>query len=168
MPLNTVHHYLKRLLDGVQVPGTAGTLEAFITPPDPETEPTPKAYIWGATANEQRTAMPRNLNGDPTTAGWKQMDHLIDVWLVWFSDEETDAPDLDSAFPAVLDVVSKILRESQDPVQVSDPLTGQPSELLDVGEKMSTEMYPPRSVADQRILRYDARFQLTIQEVFQA
>jgi hypothetical protein len=169
MPLNTVHQYLKGLLDGIQVPGTAGTIEALITPPDPETEPTPKVYIWGSTHMEDRQASPRvPENGDLTQAGWKNLDHRVDVWVVWFSDEETDAPDMDLAFPAVLDVVCDILRKSPDPVKVVDPLTGMDSELLDIGERMSVDLYPPRGVADQRVLRFDAKIELTILETFQS
>jgi hypothetical protein len=169
MPLNTVHEYLRRMLDGTQIPGTAGVLEAFITPPDPETEPTPKAYVWGSLADENRMASPRiPENGDITQAGWKQLDHKLDVWLVWFSDEDTDTRTISVAFPAVVDFVAKILRESPDPAKVADPLTGMESELLDIGERMTIDMYPPRATADQRILRYDAKFQLTILETFQS
>lgn len=169
MPLNTVHHYLRGLLNGTPVPGTAGTIEAFIAPPDPETEPTPKVYIWGATGHEDRQASPRvPESGDVTQAGWKEFRHTVDLWLVWFSDEETDAPVMDYAFPAVVDILLALLRKSPDPVIAYDPLTGRDSELLDVGEKMDVEMYPPRAVSDQRTLRYDAKIQLSIMEVFQS
>jgi hypothetical protein len=169
VPFNTVHSYLQRMLDGTQIPGTAGVIEAFIAPPDPETEPTPKAYIWGTTGSEDRMASPRvPENGDISQAGWKEINHLTDVWLAWFSDEESDVRTLDVAFPAVVDYLAKILRESPDPVKVSDPLTGMDSELLDIGERMTMDMYPPRATADQRIWRYDAKFQLVILEVFQS
>jgi hypothetical protein len=169
MPLNTIHHYLKGLMDGTVVPGTAGTIEAFIAPPDPETEPTPKVYIWGATGKEERQAGPRvPESGDLAQAGWKEFNHTVDLWLVWFSDEETDAPVMDYAFPAVVDILLKVLRESPDPVMVKDPLTGMDSELLDIGEEIDVEMYPPRAVSDQRTLRYDAKMQLKIMEVFQS
>lgn len=169
MPLNTVHEYLRRMLDGTQIPGSAGTAEAFIAPPDPETEPTPKFYIWGSTVSEDRMASPRvPENGDLAQAGWKEMNHLLDIWLVWFSDEDTDSSTINVAFPAVVDMLAKILRESPDPVKVSDPLTGMDSELLDIGERMAIDMYPPRAMEDARILRYDAKFQLTILETFQS
>lgn len=169
MPLNTVHYYIKNLINGVQVPGTAGILEAFIKPPDPETEPTPKAYVWGSTEDEARLASPRvPISGEITQAGWKEANHLLDIWLVWFSDEDSDSDSLDIAFPAVVDAVAAILRKSPDPVQVTDPATGQDSQLADVGEQMSIDMYPPRATADQRVWRYDARIQLKIQELFQS
>lgn len=169
MPLNSVHHYLKQLLDGTVVPGTAGTIEAFIQPPDPETNPTPKVYVWGANSNETRRASPRvPEDGDLSQAGWKTINHQVDLWLVWFSDEETDAPIMDYAFPAVIDVVTGLLRKSPDPVIVYDPITGAESELMDVGERMAVDLYPPRAMADQRVLRFDARIELYIEEEFQS
>lgn len=169
MPLNTVHAYMRDMLHGTQIPGSAGTLEAFIAPPDPECEPTPKAYVWGSNADEDRLASPRiPVSGDITQAGWKTQHHMLDVWLVWFSDEDSDIGTIDVAFPAVMDIIAKVIRESPDPVKVTDPLTGMDSELLDIGEKMIMEMYPPRSMDDQRIWRFDGRFQLRIEETFQS
>lgn len=169
MPLATVQTYLKGVLNGLIVPGTGGnTLEAFVTPPDPEYAPTPKAYIWASQGNETRESMPRNLNGQPGTAAWKELHHSVDVFIVWFSDEAADSADLDSAFPAIVDAVAQRLRTVPDPAVCQDPLTGMPSQLLDVGERMSYDAPGVRSTNDQRISRYDARLQLEIMEVFQA
>lgn len=170
MPLVAVQTYLKGVLDGLVIPGTAGNLEAFISPPNPEFEATPKAYIWPSTSNENRQSMPRNtgVSSVPGGSAWKELNHLVDVWLVWFSDEASDAQDLDSAFPAVIDAVAWQLRTVPDPAVLTDPMTGRESQLLDVGERMSFEFPPARATLDQRILRYDARIQLEIMEVFQA
>lgn len=172
MPLVSVQTYLKSVLNELIVPGTGGnTLECFITPPDPEYSPTPKAYVWASQGNETRESMPRNLGPSAAqlaNAAWKEMHHQVDVFIVWFSDESADSPDLDSAFPGIVDAVAWRLRTVPDPAVVKDPLTGRESQLLDVGERMSYDAPGVRATIDQRIDRYDARLQLEIMEVFKA
>lgn len=167
MPLNTVQVHIKTLLDGLDVPGTAGALEAFITPPGQEECTRPKAYIWPSGGDEKRQSTPR-IDVAPSTAAWKQVDHLVDVWLTWFSDEDADAADIDLAFPAVVDMAMDRLRASPEPAEVTDPFTSRVSYLCGVGERMSFEFYPVVGVPDERINRYDCRLQLPITELFQS
>jgi len=169
MGLVSVQTYLKEQLNQLILPvAGASTLEAFITPPDPEFSPTPKAYIWAGQGDETRESMPRNLNGTIGTAAWKELHHSVDVYLVWFSDTSVDTADEDSAFPGMVDAVMWRLRTVADPAVCLDPLTGRESQLLDVGERMTYDAPGLRSTIDERISRYDARLQLQIMEVFQA
>jgi hypothetical protein len=169
MPTNTVHHHIKGILDGLIVPGTAGTLEAFICPPAVRDDPRPAIYIWSARGSERRQSLPRAAAPYQPVgqSGWKELTHTIEATLTWF-DDNTDL-NVDHAFPAVVDCVLQALRSAADPVYyVTDPLTGQQSELYAIGEKLTYDMAPPRAVADQRYLRFDASFIITIMEAFQA
>lgn len=160
---------IKEILDGLVIPGSAGTLEAFITPPSVREEPPPAIYIWSARGNESRQSLPRaKAPYQPIgQSGWKQIDHTIDGYLTWF-DENMD-PDVDHAFGAVVDAVMQALRSSEDPIYYyTDPLTGQQSEIYAIGEKMSYEMAPPRATADQRFLRFDALITIYCFEAFQS
>ena len=163
---NAVQTFLFGLLDGAPVPGSAGPLEAFIDPPNPNTETQdPGVYVWDSLGPEKRRAIPRG-NVHAGTAGWKEIDHVAHLWVIWFG-EETD-PDSDTAFPSVLDTIRQVLRGADNPAVVTDPDTGDLSYLIDVGERIDQDFPPVRSVADQRYLRYDCQFSLPILELFQA
>lgn len=167
MPLVTAQLYLQGLLNQMVVPGPAnpGTLEAFITPPDPKEDINPAAYIWPTRGTEKRQSVPRNI-GPGTRAGWKTIDHAFDIWLVWFG-EDTD-PFADTAFPSIIDAVMNQLRTSADPASVTDPSTLAVSWLTGVGERLNWELAGVRSVADERWLRYSAVVHLDFYEFIQA
>ena len=175
MPINTVQQFLRGLLDGLplNIPGVlpdTNVLNAFITPPNPNDDARPGAYIWGAHGDEKRLAVPRAQPGQLSSGGDKQATHNVSIWLVWFGPGAD--PDADQQFPSIIDAVIGCLRNAQlhDAVTqlVSDPLTGQQSALLDVGENMSWEYAGVRATADQRYLRFDAIVTVDIVEIFQA
>jgi hypothetical protein len=170
MPLNTVQTYLKGVLNGVIMPLDLGTLDAVIAPPNPEDDVVnPMAYIWGSRGAERRESVPRAVPGDLSTGGWKILEHDVDIWLVWFG--AADDQFADQQFPSVIDAVCAVLRNVAilDQTQhATDPVTGQQSDLLNVGENLSWEYAPVKAVADQRYLRYDAQIGVSITEYFQA
>jgi len=169
MPLNTVQVYLKSVLDQMVLPQGLGALDAFITPPNPRDDPEPAIYIWGSHADEARMTVPRAVHGNLATGGDKAITHRVDCWLTWF--ESSEDLNVDSNFPAILDAVLAVLRnvEMLDATQhATDPVTGQLSHLLNVGENMSWEYGPVRAVADQRLLRFDAQITVEVIEVIQA
>lgn len=80
-------------------------------------------------------------------------------------------PQADNQFPSIVDAVLACLRNvalRDQSEQVTDPVTGQVSDLLNIGENMSWEYAPVRALVDQRYLRYDARVTLDTEEWFQA
>jgi hypothetical protein len=170
MPLNTVQHYLQGVLDQLVLPLGIGTLDAYITPPNPRDNVTdPAAYIWGSHGDESRLTVPRAQHGDLASGGDKTLAHRTDVWLTWFG--EADNPQVDQQFPAIVDAVLAVLRnvEMLDQTQhAQDPVTGQLSNLLNVGENMTWEYGPVRATADQRYLRYDAQITVEVIEIIQA
>ena len=122
--------------------------------------------MCGIRSGRRNAAPSREATSSLGTAGWKEIDHTAHLWVIWFG-EETD-PDTDTAFPSVIDTITKVLRGSANPAQVYDPLTGDVSLLIDVGERINYDYPPVKAVADQRYLRYDAQFSLPILELFQA
>jgi hypothetical protein len=167
MPLVTAQLYIQGLINGLVIPGPAntGVLQAFITPPDPNFDSAPAAYIWPSKGDEHRQSVPRNI-GPGTRAGWKTVDQQFDIWLAWFG-EDTD-PQADIAFPSIVDSVMFTLRTSPDPAPVVDPDTGAVSWMVGVGERMSWDFAGVRSVADQRYLRYSALVHVPFSEFIQA
>lgn len=169
MPVNTVHNAIKGILDNLILPGEAGTLHCFITPPDPRDDPEPAIYVWAARGPERRQSVPRASPGyQPLTqSGWKEIDHTVDGFLTWFG--EDSQRNADSNFPAIVDATMQALRNAPDPMYaVTDPLTGQQSNLTGIGEKLEYEIGPVRATADQRYLRYDALITIHLFEFFQA
>lgn len=171
MPVNSVQVYLRDLIDQLPLE-LAGTppLTAYITPPDPNTEAeVPTAYIWPNDGDESRDArrggtIPRN-RGPGTPSGWKNIQHSVGVYVVWFGQDDDDQADI--AFPSIVDAVMDRLRTAPDPAEARDPLTGRLSWLLDIGESM-TYRIDLRALADQRYNRYDALITVPVIEVFQA
>lgn len=161
--------YVRDALDGLLLPLDLGELAAFIEPPNPGDGTAPGAYVWGSRGHEQRLSVPRAEQGDLSTGGDKQITHSVDVWLVWLG--PANDPLSNVAFPAVIDAVMGALRNVslQDGSQHAvDPVTGQLSGLLAVGEEMSWDFAPVRAVADQRYLRYDAQITCDVVEIIQA
>jgi hypothetical protein len=169
VPINSVQTYIQQLINGLIMPGSAGQLTAFITPPDPNEETAqPVAYVWPDTGDESRNSakggtVPRNT-GINTPSGYKAFEHHFLIYMIW--NGQDDDPEADTWFPGMVDAVMLTLRTSADPVPVQDPYTGFMSTLIDVGENMSYRI-TLRSLADQRYDRYDALITLELLELMQ-
>jgi hypothetical protein len=169
MSINTVQWYLKGLLDQLPLPLTLGTLNAFIQPPNPGDGTQPGVYIWGSRGNEARKTVPRAQSGNLSTGGHKTLTHSVDAWIIWLGPAVDTQQDV--LFPALIDKIMAVLRNTPilDGTQHAvDPVTGELSQLLNVGERMDWEYAPVRAVLDQRYLRYDARITIEIEEIIQA
>lgn len=167
MSIVTVQNWIRSQLNGLIIPGPAGVepLEAVITPPDPNDEPQPMAYIWPSNGTENRQSMPRN-SGPGTPAAWKNFHPSIDVYLTWFV--SSDDPHADNAFPSVVDAILHALRYSPDPARVQDPNTGEVSWLGGVGEEMSWTNLGITATNDQRWNRMDALIRVPFIEYINA
>jgi hypothetical protein len=172
MPVAAVTLYVKSLLDGLPMPGpNALAMQAFITPPDPNTETQmATAYIWPTDGHETRNpqqggAIPRNT-GPGTAAGWKPISHMIDVFIDWF--QADDDPQADSIFPGIVDAVMFALRTSTDSVTLTDPYNPNvTSTLYNLGEDISYQTVIS-SLADQAYDRYQALLRCPCVELIQA
>jgi len=166
MPLAGAMEFVRTLLDDIPVAGGLN-LSAWVNPPDPDVEVTdaPAAYIWPLPGSENRLTMPRNT-GPRTAAGWKTVRHEIGIWLVWEGAEGD--PEADTLFPGFIDALMDALRTAWPmPAILVDPNTGEQTQLVDTGEEMSYDSPPPRTVADQRYLRYDALIRVPMTEMLQ-
>jgi hypothetical protein len=172
MTIGATQLAIQQLINGLPLYGGIPPLTAYITPPDPNDEADiPTAYVWPSRGDESRDnsgaaagTVPRNT-GPGTPSGWKSDVHAMDVWLVFFGQD--DDPNSDTLFPMIVDTVMKAFRTSKNPILAVDPYTEEQSWLIDVGEKMSYQI-DLRSLSDQSYNRYDGQISLTVTELFQA
>jgi hypothetical protein len=169
MPVVSASQYVKSILQNMVPPGDTGIaapIDALITPLTPDVNPdgVARCYVWPASGPEKRIAMPRN-SGMGTPAGWKQLPHEIQIFLVWM--DNPDDPAADVNFPLLIDWVMDILRTSPNPVQWTDPDSGIVSNFVNLGELQKYDFVPPRSLAPDAERRYDARISCTLWELFQ-
>jgi hypothetical protein len=167
--INAVQLYVKNLLDGLALPQGLN-LTAYITPPDPNVETdTPTAYVWPADGTESRDprrggSIPR-MTVPSQPSGTKVAEHMMDVWLVWFS--ANDDPDADTWFPGMVDAIMALLRVTAVEVDVYDPYSNAQSVVIDTGEQMTYKI-AVSAVEDERYNRYDALITLRLTELFTA
>ena len=170
MPIVSAQSYCASLLQGMTPPGDTGIrgpVSALITPKDPDVQEdgVARVYVWPASGPEKRRAMPRNT-GQGTPAGWKDLLHELQVFLMWM-DPDPDDPNVDVNFPLLIDWVMDIIRTSPNPAVWTDPESGIVSNVANFGEVMSYDFVPPRTLEPQTIKRYDARIRCSLLELFQ-
>ena len=169
MPLVAAQTYVASILQEMVPPGATGIrkpISALITPKDPDVNPdgVARCYVWPATGPEKRLAMPRNT-GPGTPAAWKSIDHRLSVFLIWMDNPNDQNADVN--FPLFIDYVMFILRTSPNEAQWQEAETGVISHFLNLGEDMSYDFVPPRTLEGQKFRRYDARVSCTLHEEFQ-
>jgi hypothetical protein len=169
MPIVSAQSYVSSILQGMTPPGRtgiSGPVSALITADTPDVNPDgiPRCYVWPAKGPEKRIAMPRNT-GPGTPAGWKQTAHNLEIFLVWMDNADDAGADVN--FPLFIDWVMDILRTSPNPAQWQDPESGIVSNFVNLGEEMTYDYVPPRTLEPDAERRYDARVSVTLWEDFQ-
>lgn len=144
MSLTAVQNAVAGMLDGL-VAGSLPPAQAWVLPP-PVTQPAdyPQIYVWGGRLVEARATIPRG-------PGQKRINHRIDLYVHWTSDNSND-PNSVVAFPVLLDAIRHVMRSVPLPVELTDPVTGEVSNLTDFGENMVLDYSTPTATADQRWL----------------
>ena len=170
MGLVSAQGFVQSILTGLTPPGKTGIkgpIDSLITPLDPDVNPDgiARVYVWPASGPEKRRAMPRNT-GPGAPAGWKQITHALEIFLVWM--DYPDDPQADVNFPLLIDYVMMILRTSPNPALYTDPDTGVVSSMVNLGEVMSYDFVPPRTLEPDAMRRYDSRIRCSLLELFQA
>lgn len=179
MSLAAVVQYVRDLLDGTATPFPSAdpvigsALRAFITPPDPyKLTHIPTLYVLSASGPEKRLDMPRNTNGDPSTAGHKTVRHTLELHIICeIASTNPAAPgasDPDLLFTGAMSAVMAALRTSPAPVPITDPFDGTVTSLIDPGEEMQYRYLPRMATKSQRVLRYDGVITLPLLEFIQA
>lgn len=167
MPLVAMQSYCQALLDGTTMPLGLAPLKAYITPPNPGVAEVPTLYIWDAEGEERRETMPRAQPNKYSTGGMKFLEHKIEMYVTMV--DYSDDVSVDSNFPACVDAVLAVLRNTLMPVlNYVDPVTGGVSDVMMIGERMRWRQGVPRSLQDQRMLWYVCWLQVDVMEKIQA
>lgn len=180
MTLVAAMQYMKTdILDGLQWPATMqalpsppGPLAAYVTSPIVNTVASaPQAYIWFARGMENRDGakygagtIPRaSYQGGPS--GTKAVEHTIAIYVSW--PITSSDPNMGIVFPGMIDAIRAALRYSADPVVITDPWTGEQSQLVDVGETIQYEQ-DLWALLEQRTEHWDALLTCSVLEVIYA
>lgn len=158
MPLNSVQLYTKSIINGIVPPLLPNApVQAYIAPPVPgDMGASPQAYVWGGTFRERRQTAPRGQ-------AFKRVDYQLDVWVIHA--EDPSDPNADQMFPTTVDAIMKALRETSPmPLDITDPTTGEISQVLMIGEDFEVEYAPVRSLADNRYVQYAVRIGVNVYE----
>lgn len=170
MPIVSVQNAILNILNDLPMPNGNYRLEAYITPPDPETDySNPHAFIWPTTGKESRNpaeggAIPRNT-GVNTPSGTKAIRHEIEVYLRWYGSD--DDPDADSWFPGQVDAVMWALRTAPDPLVIVDPFTEIESQMIGLGEVQNYHV-TIRATEDEAYNMYDCLIECPLWEIIHA
>lgn len=170
MPIVSVQNALLTILQGLPMPAGNYLLEAFVTPPDPETDySNPHAYLWPSKGSESRNpeyggAMPRNT-GVNTAAGTKPIRHHFEIFLRWYGNN--DDQNADTWFPGMVDAVMWALRTATDPLVAFDPYTDVGSQVVGIGEEMEYQIVI-RATEDEAYNLYDALISVPLWEILQS
>lgn len=170
MPLVSAQNYVVSLLANLTPPGATGItapIQALVVPKTPDVNPDgiARCYVWPARGPEKRLAFPRNT-GLGTPAAWKQINHDLQIFLTW--DDTPDDYNLDTNFPLLIDFVMNVLRTSPNPANWIDPDSGIASVFQNLGEDMTYDYPPPRTLEPDALLRFDARISVNLWEDFQS
>jgi hypothetical protein len=171
VPLYAVGQYVAGVLQGIQVPGTNQTLTAQVTPPAVQTLNGPMAFVWGGQADVSRRAGPR---GGPGAAGFKKLAWDVWVWVDYLTNANADTAD--TAFPQLLDAIMATVWAVPATITIDasgnviTPPSSNPnvSQLLNVGEQFRLDYATPRTPQTLKMLYYQARFTLQVDEEVQA
>lgn len=158
--------YVKGLLNGLALPLGLGTLTAYVAPPAVTDASAPLCYIWGAHVTETRETMPRAPVGNLGAGAFKNIRYEMQLWLYYA--EYADDPNADALFPAVIDAVTAMLRNTSMNVQLTDSATGTVSTVKMIGEEIQLAYQPVEALEDQRMQLYEALVTVTIWELIQA
>jgi hypothetical protein len=159
MPLNSVQLYVQSLLNELEIPGLTVRLESYVTPPVVEDIDRPKAYVLASRGRVRRQTAPRG-------PGYKWLDWTVDVYVTYETVPDSDT--VDQEMPLIIDAVCTKLWTTTMPLSITDPTTGQRSQILQVGEEFDIEFPPERTPATLRMLYYVARIGFSIYEAVQA
>jgi hypothetical protein len=165
--LTAVQFYLKGLLDQLQSP-MLDPLEALIQPPVlADVADHPFAYIWAGRGSERRQTAPRAIrqpSGAINPGGYQKMTWKVDVRLYTVMAQED--PNIELAFPALIDATTKELNTTQIPIVVTDPVTGQQTQILTIAETVDLDYATSvtTSAEGQGLIRFGCDLSVEVQE----
>lgn len=158
--------YIKGLLNGLQSK-QLDPVEAVIQPPVlMDSADHPYAFIWGGRATEKRQTAPRAIrqaSGAIAPGGYQKMNWDIAVRLYTIMGQ--DDPNVETAFPTLIDATLRWLNTTQIPIIVVDPTTGQNSQILTIAENVAMEYATAKvTIGGQGIVRFACDLIVDVEE----
>lgn len=166
--INAVSHYVAGLVDGLQSPYFA-PCRAIITndiqlPEIPQSGdvggamlPVPMLFVWTPNSRKERQTAPRPIAYAKRTFEFRLLGIVVD---------NVDAPNRDSALHCLMDAVDIQLSTTPSPLTITDPDTSWSSQVLSIGERVTTEVLLPETIGDASgsYLRYGFGMVLVVEE----
>jgi len=122
--LNSVQYYVQGLLNGATSPYLE-PMDCLLAPPVDTDVTTPTCYLWAGKGKQIRQTAPRPVAYKKQT--WEVEGALAVVM-------DFDDPNLNSAFPLLIDQLTATLNITPCPVVITDPDTGFQTQVLSIGE----------------------------------
>lgn len=156
MSVRAVKAYLKTFLDGATVSTMPGTLTGRVVPQPFDLLSNPTYWLWADSWREERAGNSRSPEGRKAVTYRMRISLMADV----------DVDHMDpSAFDDLTNKVISIVRTIPiDSVNLTDPTTGEQSQLLRFGEDFDVQNPQPFARSDQGIWRYESRLFVTTWE----
>jgi hypothetical protein len=172
-----VQTYIKDTLNGVPAEGYGTPIRVMVRPlvVDNVKVEAPLGYVWGGTGTVSRVTIPRGQTMPDFvpavlksgTAGWKKTVYDgLRVWLI--GTDRNNNPTGDVRFPTLLQAILDVLQATTMPTRLTDPITSEPSWLMDLGEDIVWDYDLDRTTGDQRLLRSAAVLTVPAMEMYQA
>lgn len=158
MSVNSVQQYAKGVIDNLSLSMFRTPLAVYITPPNPGKLPGPAAYIWITNGESMRQTAPRGL-------GFRKITWTVSIWLM--SPGVSTDRNADIAFASLIDAVVSAYTTTPMPVSVTDSVTSATSQIIAVGERITIDQAPVRTLSDQRLFLYEALLHITVEEATQ-
>ncbi len=155
--LNAIQLWVKGTLDGLASPQLPPLVAVVMPPVDADIAIDPIAYIWAADGDEQRMSAPRPI-------GWQKITWDVDVALL--SVMEIDDPNVETAFPLLVDQVTAAVNTLAMPYVLVDPVTEFQTQIVSLGERLHIRHARIRttSAEGQGLVKLGAEFTLHVEE----
>ncbi len=160
MSLNAVLQHVKAVIDGLPVvlPTQTVTLSAMVQPSAVTPLSKPVVYVWSErmSANQETFTRPE---------GFQRFKWLVDLYLHYETTANIGArPGVDQEFPLIVSAVIKALHHDPINVMITDPTTGEESQLNAIGDDLKYSAPPEKTAGGQRLVYYVARLTTTAEE----
>lgn len=175
MTLHSMQSYLKDTVQGLQSPGWEPAI-AYVDVPAPGNAEIarPMIFIWGAVATDSRLTISRaeagidpmlTPPGETVNSGWRQRAYTATMWM--YGLQLANDEDREWKFPVFIEQVCHALQMTAMPTILTDDITGERSQLFNLGENFSWEYDVDRTLADQRNIRNECALSVQVLENYQ-
>jgi hypothetical protein len=128
--LNAVQKFVRDQLQGLKSQYLPGLVVVIEPPPTGAVAPEPRCYIWAAEGHQERQTMPRTQPGG--TGGYVEWLWRVDLGVVCTM--AIGDPNIDAAFPLLIDQIVAALNLIPLAQFITDPDTQVQSQLLSIAE----------------------------------